>query len=154
MTLLAQVEACLNSRPLQALTDDPKDISALTPGHFLIGMPIIAVPEPSHEERSTSAMSRWLLLQKMRDHFWARWSQEYLRGLAPRNKWKQGVIDISVGRLCILKNEIPPPPPNKKATGQNHRSTPWRRWMYSCSYHQDGDDGTKAARGKAHTPTR
>ncbi|XP_025265819.1 uncharacterized protein LOC112638395 [Camponotus floridanus] len=36
-TLLAQIEACLNSRPLQALTDDPDDLSALTPGHFLIG---------------------------------------------------------------------------------------------------------------------
>jgi len=36
-TLLAQVEACLNSRPLQALTDDPDDLTALTPGHFLIG---------------------------------------------------------------------------------------------------------------------
>lgn len=30
-TLLAQIEACLNSRPLQALTDDPDDLAALTP---------------------------------------------------------------------------------------------------------------------------
>lgn len=46
-TLLTQVEACLNSRPLQALTDDPEDTAALTPGHFLIGSAINAVPEPT-----------------------------------------------------------------------------------------------------------
>ncbi|XP_029165684.1 uncharacterized protein LOC114936606 [Nylanderia fulva] len=36
-TLLCQIEACLNSRPIAALSDDPSDLSALTPGHFLIG---------------------------------------------------------------------------------------------------------------------
>lgn len=42
-TLLAQIEACLNSRPLQALSDDPEDFEALTPGHFLIGTALNAV---------------------------------------------------------------------------------------------------------------
>jgi len=46
-TFLAKVEACLNSRPVQALSDDPEDLSALTPGYFLIGGPLNAMPEPS-----------------------------------------------------------------------------------------------------------
>lgn len=37
-TLLTQIESCLNSRPLRALTDDPDDLDALTPGHLLIGL--------------------------------------------------------------------------------------------------------------------
>ncbi|XP_029672439.1 uncharacterized protein LOC115241052 [Formica exsecta] len=77
-TLLAQIEACLNSRPLRALSDDPDDISALTPGHFLIGAPLLAVPEPSLIKEPDYSLSRWQHLQKMRDHFWERWSREYI----------------------------------------------------------------------------
>ncbi|XP_011705856.1 PREDICTED: uncharacterized protein LOC105461064, partial [Wasmannia auropunctata] len=71
-TFLTQVEAVLNSRPLQALSDDPDDLTALTPSHFLIGTALNAVHEPSLSEQPTSRLSRWQALQQMRDHFWDR----------------------------------------------------------------------------------
>lgn len=33
-TLLCQIEACLNSRPMTTLSSDPGDMEALTPAHF------------------------------------------------------------------------------------------------------------------------
>ena len=45
-TITCQVEACLNSRPLLAITSHDTDgVSTLTSGHFLIGRPLTAYPE-------------------------------------------------------------------------------------------------------------
>ncbi|KMQ82693.1 hypothetical protein RF55_22118 [Lasius niger] len=109
VTLLTQVEACLNSRPLSALTDDPEDVSALTPGHLLIGAPITALPEPSLKDVPTGRLSRWQLLQQMRDQFWIRWHREYLQGLLTRTKWRQDTAAFRPGQLCLLLHENTPP---------------------------------------------
>ncbi|XP_070166996.1 uncharacterized protein [Polyergus mexicanus] len=108
-TLLTQIEACLNSRPLQALSDDSEDFDALTPGHFLVGSAINAVPAPSLSEETTTRLSRWQLLQQMKDHFWHRWAREYLHTLASRSKWFKGDEEVRIGRLCLLRNETTPP---------------------------------------------
>ena len=44
-TLLVQIAAALNSRPLVPLSDDPLDLNALTPSHFLIGALMNALPD-------------------------------------------------------------------------------------------------------------
>ncbi|XP_039303440.1 uncharacterized protein LOC120357338 [Solenopsis invicta] len=46
-TLLCNIEACLNSRPLASLSDSLDDYTFLTPGHFLIGSALNSIPEPS-----------------------------------------------------------------------------------------------------------
>jgi hypothetical protein len=63
-TLITQVEACLNSRPLIALSNEPNDPSYLNPGHFLIGAPLTTLPEPDFTNTTMNSLSRWQLLQR------------------------------------------------------------------------------------------
>lgn len=44
-TVLIQIEACLNSRPIYQLPSTPTDLQPLTPGHFIIGEALTAIPE-------------------------------------------------------------------------------------------------------------
>ncbi|XP_051168731.1 uncharacterized protein LOC127286374 [Leptopilina boulardi] len=108
-TLLIQIEACLNSRPLQALSDDPEDLSALTPGYFLIGTALTTVPEPSLLEININRLTRWSLVQRMYQDFWLRWSKEYLHSLQALPKWQRPKSSVRVGDLAVLKNETLPP---------------------------------------------
>lgn len=58
-TLLVQIEAILNSRPLFPMSSDPNDLTPLTPSHFLIGKPLITVPDPNLLEISIGRLSRF-----------------------------------------------------------------------------------------------
>ncbi|GFY13397.1 integrase catalytic domain-containing protein [Trichonephila clavipes] len=65
-TLMAQIEAVLNSRPLSPLSSDPNDLNPLTPGHFLTNCAISSFPEPYTASDSLSYHSRWKLVQSLR----------------------------------------------------------------------------------------
>ena len=68
-TVLAPVEACLNSRPLVVLPLDDDGIEALNPGHFLVGRPLEALPDPPVANRSLPLLRRWHLCQSLVQHF-------------------------------------------------------------------------------------
>ncbi|CAK1589715.1 unnamed protein product [Parnassius mnemosyne] len=66
-TVLTKVEAMLNSRPICQLSSDPGEVDVLTAGHFIIGRPLVALPEPSVEDMNPR--TRWQLLQKLSQIF-------------------------------------------------------------------------------------
>lgn len=109
-TLLCQIEACLNSRPLCPASEDPSDLNALTPGHFLVGEPLTNILEHEEpEETIAHPRTRWRLISAMRDHFWRRWSREYLHQLQQAGKWTGARPNFQVGDLVLLKDELSPP---------------------------------------------
>ncbi|XP_045767032.1 uncharacterized protein LOC123868524 [Maniola jurtina] len=108
-TVLAQVEACLNSRPITLLSDDPEDPLPLTPGHFLIGEPLINIPDENYTQCKISNLDRWRLTQKMVADFWNRWYKEYLVNLNLRYKWNTKTPDPEIDDIVILKEDHMPP---------------------------------------------
>lgn len=86
ITLLAQIEATLNSRPLCALSNDPDDFEALTPSHFLTLEPSASLPDLNLVNESMSKYQRWRLITDLHRHFWTRWKNEYLSSLQLRKK--------------------------------------------------------------------
>ena len=62
-TTLAQINACLNSRPLTPLLNDSEglDVHVLTPGHFLIGKLLMALPDPIESSKLVTILRRWNL---------------------------------------------------------------------------------------------
>lgn len=85
LTLITQVEMCMNSRPITELTNDPSDLEALTPGHFLVGTNLQAIPEADLKQIPDNRLSRWQLMQKRLQAIWKRWSTEYLQQLQARS---------------------------------------------------------------------
>lgn len=109
-TLLTQIEAILNSRPLYPLNDDPNDMQALTPGHFPVGEPLITpLPFVIDPKPTTVGIRLWKERQQMVQHFWERWRNEYLVTLQERKKWRREKENMKVGQLVVLKNENFPP---------------------------------------------
>lgn len=80
-TGLAQIECIINSRPLNLLSEDPSELSALTPAHFLMSTPLKyllylyaceVIDEVPH------LLKRYALLDQMVQSFAKRWKYEYL----------------------------------------------------------------------------
>ena len=69
-TMLTEVRACLNFRPLLALPHAEGSLVALTPGHFLIGAPIKAVLDGTESNRPMPLLRRWSLCQALTQHFY------------------------------------------------------------------------------------
>ncbi|CAG9126303.1 unnamed protein product [Plutella xylostella] len=98
-TLLAQLEACLNSRPLCPITEDPNELDCLTPSHFLASGPSLNVIETEEDHRS-----RWYHTQKIFNDIWRRWRNEYLTQLSIKGKWRSPQPNFKVGDIVIIND--------------------------------------------------
>lgn len=111
-TVLTQIEACLNSRPLLPLSTDVDlidDIQVLTPGHFIIGEAPITIPDRDYTNYNINLLSRWQHTQRLVQAVWKRWQTEYLSRLNQRPKWLKNAPEFAIGDIVLLKDENMPP---------------------------------------------
>ncbi|XP_052901615.1 uncharacterized protein LOC128309298 [Anopheles moucheti] len=107
-TILQQIEAAMNSRPLLPTSDDPNDLAALTPAHFLIGTSMHSVPTPDYTGLKMCTLDELQKWQLMFQRFWKHWTSEYLQELQKDNMRHHRTNDILPGRLVILMDESLP----------------------------------------------
>ncbi|XP_044262769.1 uncharacterized protein LOC123010131 [Tribolium madens] len=108
-TVLTGIEACLNSRPLTPLSSSPTDLIPLTPSHCLIGDILIQPCEPDLTNSPKTLKSRWLNIQRIRQHFWKRWHRDYLNQQQTRSKWNENYRNIKVGTMVLMIEDNQPP---------------------------------------------
>lgn len=132
-TILVRIEACLNSRPITPLSNDPSDLSALTPGLFLIGRPQTNSPE---SDLSANRLQRWQRTTQLFQQIWQRWSKEYLTQLQVRQKWpKLKRARNRSGRFSSFKGRQSTT--TTLEIGTSHTGIYRQGWSYSSRYSED-----------------
>jgi hypothetical protein len=104
-TLLAEIESCLNSRPLCALSNDPYGSTYLSPGHFLIGEPLTQLPCIDYTDVKVNRLSWWQSFQQQPQEFWKRWSADYLNELQQRQCWQRSYPNLQPSDVVLLKED-------------------------------------------------
>jgi len=103
-TLLSEIEAWLNYRPLCALSDDPFNPTYLSPWHFLIGEPLTQLPAADHTNVKCNRLSRWQTCQQLQQ-FWKRWSSDYLQSIQQCKRWQKTSPTLQIGHLVLLRED-------------------------------------------------
>jgi hypothetical protein len=106
-TVLCEVEAIVNSRPLVKVSDDPKDCAAITPNHLLLlnQTPMLA---PGNFVDADQYKKQWRCVQHISNQFWKHWVKQYLPTLQPRGKWRRPHQNLRVGDLVLVTDETTP----------------------------------------------
>ncbi|CAB0010986.1 unnamed protein product, partial [Nesidiocoris tenuis] len=113
-SLLTRIESILNSRPLEDISPNGSDnIEYLTPGHFLILRPMNSAPPnaPDPFQTSSSLQGQYRHVMELANHFWKRWSMEYITSQQTLLKWNQpdSKFPPKVGQVVIIKEDNLPP---------------------------------------------
>ncbi|XP_025164034.1 uncharacterized protein LOC112590757 [Harpegnathos saltator] len=88
-TVLCEIEAILNSRPLTPLSTDPNDLVFLSPGHFLVGTTLNSSPGEDLFDVNEN-----------------RWSHECLNSLQEKSKWRCNKGEqLKPNQLVLLKQQ-------------------------------------------------
>ena len=108
-TLMCEVEAIINSRPLTTVSGEPDDLEPLTPNHILTTKSTVVLPPPGNFQKNDVYMRRrWRRVQYLANLFWSRWKKEYLVVMQERSKWQHPQRNLVQGDIVMLRDENAP----------------------------------------------
>ncbi|XP_025760446.1 uncharacterized protein LOC112845098 [Oreochromis niloticus] len=104
-TLMAEVAAIMNARPIIPVSSDPESPCILTPAMLLTLKTGPTPPLPSGKfEEADLFREEWKQVQGLADVFWNRWRREYLKTLQLRHKWQGKQPSLQEGDIVLLKD--------------------------------------------------
>lgn len=122
-TVVTEVEAVLNSRPLTYMYPDIEDGDPVTPSHFLCGQRLLNLPEqnakdhqddpdypPPGQETIKTLNKRAKYHDRLMRSLWSQWRKEYLTSLREilNIKGKRGISAIvKQGEVVIIHDNTP-----------------------------------------------
>ena len=108
LTLFAEVEFIVNSRPLTPLFMDPHHDGPLTPNHVLMLRGNHDQPPGVFHDDDKFSRRRWRQVQYLAEQFWQRWRREYLQTLQVRQKWQNVEPNLAVDDVVLLYEKHEP----------------------------------------------
>ncbi|KAJ0019036.1 hypothetical protein NQD34_006605 [Periophthalmus magnuspinnatus] len=103
-TLMAEVAAIMNARPLVPVSTDPDNPQVLSPNMLLTQKSGAPPPFGDFTEKDMY-IKHWRQVQALANQFWTRWRKEYLPYLQHRQKWTTHRRDLQVEDVVLLKDK-------------------------------------------------
>ncbi|XP_033733157.1 uncharacterized protein LOC117322392 [Pecten maximus] len=103
-TLMAEVTAIMNSRPITPVSTDPQDPSVLSPSALLTQKTSNSSVSCEHLSQKDLYRHQWKCVQVLAEEFWKKWRREYLVNLQSRNKWQQQQRNLKEGDIVLMRD--------------------------------------------------
>ena len=106
VTLMAEVTAIVNARPITTVLSDTEEPEPLSPS-MLLTMKTRPLGPPPGEFLPVDLYSRrrWRRVQYLADQFWLRWRREYMQTLQSRSKWNSSKRNLNAGDIVLVKED-------------------------------------------------
>ena len=108
LSLFAEVELIINSRPLTPISFSEAIEKPLTPNDLLLLKPVSIATSNVPSERDELDKKRWLQMKHLANLFWKRWIKEYLPLITPKTKWLDEKRNLQEGDIVISIDDSTP----------------------------------------------
>ena len=106
ITLMHEVSAIVNCRPLSHVNLSDSSIEPLTPNHLLTQKSRVIISPPGEFVRQDIYLrKRWRQVQYLANVFWNRWRHEYLDTVNRRRKWNGSRRNVAVNDVVLVVDE-------------------------------------------------
>ena len=102
LTLMAEIESIINSRPLVPISFSDSSQEPLTPNHLLLMQGSPNLPPGLFTKDDNYSKRRWAQVQYLSNQFWRQWLKEFLPNLLQRQKWFKETKNLQVNDVVLL----------------------------------------------------